>query len=66
MFTIILLVIDFILFILSFVFIILDIKTYKESKNQQRIEKKFPKRSAYSLMFALLALILAVVISLGF
>ena len=64
MFTIILLVIDFILFILSFVFVILDIKTYKESKNQQNIARKFPKRSAYSLMFGLLALILAVIISL--
>jgi len=63
MFNIILLILDITLFILSFVFIFFDLESYKENKVNG---KKFPKRSNYGFLCALLALILAVIISLGY
>ena len=66
MFNLILLFIDFTLFILSFVFIVLDLKSYKEEKNVELKGTVLPKRSKYALLFGLLALILAVIISLGY
>ncbi|MFW9897145.1 MAG: hypothetical protein ACFFD7_15175 [Candidatus Thorarchaeota archaeon] len=60
----ILLFIDFVLFLLSFVSIILDISKYKENKYEDLPTNKFPKWSARSLLFGLLALILAVIVSL--
>ena len=56
----ILLFMDFALFILSFVFIFLDIKNYTDNRYEDMKTTKIPKRSSYGLMFGLLALILAV------
>ena len=66
MFNLILLFINFALFILSFVFIILDLKSYKQEKNEDFKATFIPKRSKYALLFGLLALILAIIISLGY
>ena len=60
----ILLFLNFTLFMLSFVFVILDIRNYSENKYKDLGTNKLPKSSSYSLLFGLLALILAVVNSL--
>ncbi|MHA2185837.1 MAG: hypothetical protein ACXAAI_12660 [Promethearchaeota archaeon] len=54
---------DFALFILSFVFIILDIKNYTENRYADMETTKIPKKSSYGLLCGLLALILAVIAS---
>jgi hypothetical protein len=64
MLDLILLFLNFPLFLLSFIFLILDIKNYKENRYKDLATNKLPKRSSYSLLFGLLALILAVIISL--
>ena len=64
MLDLILLFLNFPLFVLSFVFVILDIRNYKENKYKDLDTNKLPKRSAYSLACGLLALVLAVIISL--
>ena len=64
MLDLILLFLNFPLFLLSFVFIILDIRNYKENKYKDLSTNKLPKRSSYSLACGLLALIIAVIISL--
>lgn len=64
MFDIILLFIDTILFILSFVFVILDIKTYEGEEKEALKGTLIPKKSRFALIFGLLALILAVLNSL--
>ena len=66
MINLIFLFIDFTLFILSIVFIILDIKSYKLEKNEEQKGTVIPKRSKFALLFGLLALVLAVIISLGY
>lgn len=66
MLNLILLFIDFTLFILSFAFIIFDIKSYKLEKNEEKKGTVIPKRSRFALLFGLLALVLAVIISLGY
>jgi hypothetical protein len=55
---------NFSLFTLSFVFVILDIRNYKEKKYKDLATNKLPKLSSRSLLCGLLALILAVIISL--
>ncbi len=64
MLDLILLFLNFPLFMFSFIFLILDMKNYKENKYKDLATNKLPKRSSYSLLFGLLALILAVIISL--
>ena len=64
MLDLILLFLNFTLFMLSFVFVILDIRNYSENKYKDLDTNKLPKWSSYSLLFGLLALILAVIISL--
>lgn len=64
MLDLILLFLNFPLFMLSFIFLILDMKNYKENKYKDLATNKLPKQSSYSLLFGLLALILAVIISL--
>ncbi|NVM35887.1 MAG: hypothetical protein HWN81_09845 [Candidatus Lokiarchaeota archaeon] len=64
MFEIILLFIDVALFVSSFVFVILDIKSYEGEKNEALKGTFIPKQSRYALLFGLLALILAVLNSL--
>lgn len=63
MFNIILLSIDFVLLVLSFVYIILDIKNYQEDRYKDLETNQIPKISSRGLLFGLLALILAVIIS---
>ncbi len=64
MFDLILLVIDFILFILSFTYLFLDLGSYKGEKGKNLKGTFIPKRSKYALLFGLLALLLAVINSL--
>ncbi len=66
MFNLILLFINFTLFVLSFVYLILDLKSYKQEKNEDFKATVIPKRSKFALIFGLLALILAIIISLGY
>ena len=66
MLTLILLFLEFILFVLSFIFLILDIKNYKENRYEDLKSNELPKRSSQSLLFSLLALVLAVITSLGY
>ena len=62
MFDIILLFIDITLFVLSFVFVILDIKSYEGEKKEALKGTIIPKHSRYALLFGLLALIVAVLL----
>jgi len=64
MFDLILLFIDVGLFVSSFVFVILDIKSYIGEKNETLKGTFIPKQSRYALLFGLLALIIAVLNSL--
>ncbi len=66
MFYLILLFINFTLFVLSFVYLILDIKSYKHEKNEDFKATVLPKRSKFALLFGLLALLLAIIISIGY
>jgi len=66
MFNLILLFSDFILFILSFVFLILDLESYQKEKNEDSKRTLIPKRSRYALLFGLLALVISVLISIGY
>ncbi len=64
MFDIILLFLDAILFVLSFLFVILDLKSYEGEKNEGLKGNFIPKYSRFALLFGLLALIVAVFNSL--
>ena len=64
MFDLILLFIDVALFVSSFVFVILDVKSYIGEKNEALKGTFIPKQSRYALLFGLLAVILAVLNSL--
>ncbi len=64
MFDLILLFIDVALFVSSFVFVILDIKSYEGEKNEALKGTFIPKQSRYALLFGLLAVIIAVLNSL--
>ncbi len=64
MFDLILLFIDIALFVSSFVFVILDLKSYIGEKNEALKGTFIPKQSRYALLFGLLALIIAVLNSL--
>ena len=64
MFDIILLFIDVALLVSSFVFVILDIKSYIGDKNEALKGTFIPKQSRYALLFGLLALIIAILNSL--
>ncbi len=66
MLALILLFLNFVLFILSFTFIILDIKNHKSNRYENLKENELSKRSSQSLAFGLLALLLAVIISLTY
>lgn len=66
MLTLILLFLGFALFLLSFIFIMLDIKNYKNNRYKDLKGNELPKRSSQSLLFGLLALVLAVITSLGY
>ena len=64
MFALILLFLEFILFTLSFVFIFLDIKNYKENRYEDLRSNELSKRSSQSLLFSLLAIVVAIITSL--
>jgi hypothetical protein len=66
MFNIILLFIDFICFLLSIIFVILDIKSYEREKNKDFKSTAISKRSKYALLFGLLSLLVAVIVSIGY
>ena len=66
MFNLILLFIDIILFILSFAYLFLDLESYRREKNEDSKSTVIPKRSRFSLLFGLLALIVSVIISIGY
>lgn len=66
MFILILLFMDIVLFILSFAYLFLDINSYREEKNEDLKRTNIPKRSKFALLFGLLSLILAVIISIGY
>ncbi|TKJ24301.1 MAG: hypothetical protein CEE43_01040 [Promethearchaeota archaeon Loki_b32] len=64
MFDLILLFIDAGLFVLSFIFVIIDFKSYVGEKNETLKGTFIPKQSRYALLFGLLAIIIAVLNSL--
>ncbi len=64
MIDIILLFLDLTLFLLSFVYLIRDAKSYEGEETSEFKSNVLPKHSQYALMFGLLALVLAVVNSL--
>ena len=64
MFDLILLFINVALFVSSFVFVILDVKTYIGEKNETLKGTFIPKQSRYALLFGILAVIIAVLNSL--
>jgi len=66
MFNLILLFIDIVLFILSFIFAIIDIKSYVKDEKKEIDMKKFPKFSKYSLLCGLLALVLMIIVSFSY
>jgi len=66
MFDLILLFIDIILFILSFTYLFLDLESYQREKNEDSKSTVIPKRSRFALLFGLLALVVAVIISIGY
>ncbi len=66
MFALILLFLEFILFTLSFVFIFLDIKNYKENRYEDLRSNELSKRSSQSLLFSLLSIVVAIITSLAY
>ena len=66
MFVLILLFLQVFLFVFSFVFIILDIKNYKENRYEDLKSNELPKRSSQSLLFSLLAIVVAIITSLAY
>ncbi len=66
MFNLILLFLDVGLFVLSIIFLILDVKSYESEKNEEFKTTLIPKRSRFALLFGLLALIVSVIVSLGY
>ena len=66
MFNLILLFIDIILFILSFAYLFLDLESYRREKNEDSKSTVIPKRSRFALLFGLLALVVSVIISIGY
>jgi len=66
MFNLILLFVDMILFILSFIYAITDIKSYTKDEKKEIDMKKLPKFSKYSLLCGLLALVLMIIVSFGY
>lgn len=66
MIDIIFLILDFILFLLAFIFLIRDVKSYEKEQTADFKSTVLPKQSQYAFMFGLLALVLAVVNSLWY
>lgn len=64
LFALILLTLDFVLFLLSFIYIILDLKNYEANRYDDLETTKLPKLSSRSLLFSLLALFSAVILSI--
>jgi hypothetical protein len=54
------------LFVLSFIFLILDLESYQKEKNEDSKRTLIPKRSRYALLFGLLALVSSVILSIGY
>ncbi len=54
------------MFVLSFIFLFLDLESYEKEKNEDSKRILIPKRSKYALLFGLLALVGSVIISIGY
>jgi hypothetical protein len=54
------------LFLLSFIFLFLDLESYQKEKNEDSKRTLIPKRSRYALLFGLLALVSSVILSIGY
>jgi hypothetical protein len=54
------------LFVLSFIFLILDLESYQKEKNEDSKRTYIPKQSRYALLFGLLALVTSVILSMGY
>ena len=54
------------LFVLSFIFLILDLENYQKEKNEDSKRTYIPKRSRYALLFGLLALVTSVILSIAY
>ncbi len=54
------------LFLLSFIYLILDLESYQLEKNEDSKRTFIPKRSRYALLFGLLALVSSVILSIGY
>jgi len=66
MLNLIFLFIDITLFVLSFAYLFLDLESYRKEKNEELKSTVIPKRSRFALLFGLLALVVAVITSLGY
>ncbi len=66
MLVLILLFFDITLFLLSFIFLILDVDSYQNETNEDFKRTLIPKRSRYALLFGLLALVISVMMSIGY
>ncbi|MFX1280074.1 MAG: hypothetical protein ACFFA3_11700 [Promethearchaeota archaeon] len=66
MITLILLFLDIALFLLSFVYLILDMKNYENNRYEDLKANKLPKFSSRAFSFSLLALVVAVINSLAY
>ncbi len=64
MIDIIFLILDFVLFLLAFTFLIRDVKSYEKEQTTDFKSTVLPKHSQYAIMLGLLALVLAVINSL--
>lgn len=64
MLNIILLIANFIFFMLSFIFIVLDVLTSNENQEKDVEKGKIPKLSRYSLLFSLLTMLSLVLVSI--
>jgi len=53
----IIIIVNFILFILSFIFVAVDVVTYNKSQMEDAGKGKIPKLSRYSLLFSLLTML---------
>ncbi|MDX1797134.1 MAG: hypothetical protein R3255_00655 [Candidatus Lokiarchaeia archaeon] len=54
------------MFVLSFIFLILDLENYQKEKNEDSKRTYIPKRSRYALLFGLLALVTSVILSIAY
>ena len=64
MLDIILLIANFVLFMLSFIFVVLDVLSLNDTHKKDIEKGKIPKLSRYSLLFSLLTMLSLVLVSI--